>query len=449
VSKNLLLINPWAYDFAAYDLWARPLGFLYLAAVLRDAGYHISYVDCMDRAHPRLRRRKDTSYGCGKYHEEVIEKPHAISWIKRYYRRFGLPLSDVLQELAAVAMPDAILVTSRMTYWYPAVGDIIRICRERFPGKPIILGGTYATLCPEHARRFCRPDYLLAGECEYKVLNVLSEIFQSEAYSPSQEIVDLDALPLPAYDLLFSRSALPVVTSRGCPKSCTYCAANVLFPAFRQRDPECVAAELAHHYRMFNTRDFAFYDDALLADGAHFEFLLDSILESGIRARFHCPNGLDFTLLTPAIASKMFQCGFKTVRLSLETAHPKRLTQLGRCQSPEQFVGAVETLRNAGFASEQIGVYIMVGLPNQNESEVRETIDFVMMAGAAPKLTEYSPIPGTLEWQRAVENATVDMEEEPLLHNNSVYYLLSRSLEPGAFERLKTYARNKKDGRTW
>jgi len=47
-SPPLLLINPWIYDFAAYDFWAKPLGFLYLAAILRKNGFAINYIDCLD-----------------------------------------------------------------------------------------------------------------------------------------------------------------------------------------------------------------------------------------------------------------------------------------------------------------------------------------------------------------------------------------------------------------
>ena len=46
---NLLLINPWIYDFTAYDFWSKPLGLLYIGSILREQGYGVSYIDCMDR----------------------------------------------------------------------------------------------------------------------------------------------------------------------------------------------------------------------------------------------------------------------------------------------------------------------------------------------------------------------------------------------------------------
>ena len=47
-----LLINPWITDFAAYDLWARPIGLLILASLLRDGGCGVRLIDCLDRRDP-------------------------------------------------------------------------------------------------------------------------------------------------------------------------------------------------------------------------------------------------------------------------------------------------------------------------------------------------------------------------------------------------------------
>ena len=51
---NILLINPWIYDFAAYDMWTEPLGLLYIAGVLRENGYRANLINCLDRYHPDL-----------------------------------------------------------------------------------------------------------------------------------------------------------------------------------------------------------------------------------------------------------------------------------------------------------------------------------------------------------------------------------------------------------
>ena len=47
--KKLLLINPWIYDFAAFDLWSKPLGLLYIASFLRRQNFEIAYIDCLNK----------------------------------------------------------------------------------------------------------------------------------------------------------------------------------------------------------------------------------------------------------------------------------------------------------------------------------------------------------------------------------------------------------------
>ena len=63
-----------------------------------------------------------------------------------------------------------------MTYWYPGVAAAIRLARERFPGVPVILGGIYATLCPEHAQQHSGADRVVAGPGEAAILGILEEI---------------------------------------------------------------------------------------------------------------------------------------------------------------------------------------------------------------------------------------------------------------------------------
>ena len=78
---NLLLINPWVYDFTAYDFWSKPLGLLYVASILRGQGYEISYIDCMDRYNQevlKLQNRefpKKDEFGRGPFYREEIKRP--------------------------------------------------------------------------------------------------------------------------------------------------------------------------------------------------------------------------------------------------------------------------------------------------------------------------------------------------------------------------------------
>lgn len=53
-SPPVFCINPWIYDFAAYDYWSKPRGLLYLASFLRERGVTIDFLDCLDKWRPKL-----------------------------------------------------------------------------------------------------------------------------------------------------------------------------------------------------------------------------------------------------------------------------------------------------------------------------------------------------------------------------------------------------------
>jgi radical SAM superfamily enzyme YgiQ (UPF0313 family) len=413
----LLLINPWIYDFAAYDFFARPLGLLYLAGWLRAQGYGVHFLDCLGAPHART-----GPFGTGRYPKEIIPAPAALAGITRRYGRYGISEAAFRERLDRVPTPAAILVTSLMTYWYPGVAAAIRLARERFPGVPVILGGIYASLCPEHAQQHSGADRVVAGPGEAAILSILEE---ATGYAPPGPIgpdrEDLDSRPYPALDLLDHPSFIPILTSRGCPLDCTYCASRQLQPTYRRRDPLAAAAELIYWQHRWGLVDAAFYDDALLlAAPEHLLVLLEDLANRGRSFRFHTPNGLHAGLITREVAGWLKRSNFATLRLGVETTALGEARLDAKLQAGE-LEAALAHLKEAGFATEEIGVYLLIGLPEQEESEVAASILRVKELGATPILAQYSPIPGTALWPRALACSRFDLTADPLFQNNSLF----------------------------
>lgn len=444
---HLLLINPWIYGFAAYNEWMEPLGLLSVAAILRENGYTLSLIDCLDRWHPDLLKLqgkeapKSNEYGCGKFHKTFLDKPAVLAHVTRRYGRYGLPLEIFEAELDRQTRPDAVLVTSGMTYWYPGPFEAIRRVRAHWPGVPVILGGVYATLCPDHARQESGADFVICGEGELQALQLVDSLTHHSSHYDKYS--DLDSYPFPAHDLRRNQGYVAVITSRGCPYRCTYCASHLLNPqGFRQRAPQRVVAEIEWCHNELGVRDFAFYDDALLVNAQqHIHVILDEVITRGLDCRFHTPNGLHAELIDESLAAKMFQAGFKTVRLGLESCDPEEQRRSGGKVTNEGFRCAVAALRAAGFEAANVTAYVMLGLPGQFIKEVEESIAFVHQCRATVEVTLYSPIPGTAEWERAVHHWGLDPQADPLLHNESAYPLQSEVLDVEAFERVKALAR--------
>ena len=189
--------------------------------------------------------------------------------------------------------PDLILVTAMMTYWYPGAFEAIRLLHEAFPGTPVLLGGNYATLCPEHARLHSGADEVLTGEGEKHIPSIL-EKYLDRTDAPLPDPRNLDSLPYPAFDLLGRFDQVPLLTSRGCPYRCTYCASGLLNGfGYRRRDPIGVADEVSYWHDRYGVHHFAFYDDALLTDPRSAAIpMMKEIIRRKLECSFHCPNGL-------------------------------------------------------------------------------------------------------------------------------------------------------------
>jgi radical SAM superfamily enzyme YgiQ (UPF0313 family) len=328
-----------------------------------------------------------------------------------------------------------------MTYWYPGVFESIREVRAVWPGVPVLLGGNYATLCPDHARAFSGADAVVTGEGEFSLPPVIGDLF-GEALDFSIDGDDLDSYPYPALDLMGRMDTIPILTSRGCPYRCSYCASSFLNRRFRTRDPIRVVDEIEYWSRNRGAKHVAFYDDALLVNPTDRAVpMLEEILRRGLAVNFHCPNGLHLREMTPRLAHLLHQTGFRTIRFGFETASSSRQAETGGKVTTEELRQAVAYLRQAGYGSADIGIYLLCGLPGQKAREIEAGIDLVWGIGAKPILAEYSPIPGTTLWNEAVRQARYDIVREPLFQNNSLLSCLRSDISTTDFQALKNRTR--------
>ena len=446
----ILLINPWIYDFAAFDLWAKPLGLLYVTALLRKRGYEIKYIDCLDIHHSKMVRErgvpKRKQYHQGHFFKENVDKPTPLADIPRKYSRYGISEETFREQLESLSEPKVVLVTSIMSYWYPGPFHVIRLVKERYPKSFVVMGGIYATLCQDHARKYSKADYVLPGDGLAKILDIIEELLGVPSHGIPQSS-HLDDLAYPAFDLYPILDYACILTSLGCPYRCDYCAAWKITPCFSPRDPKRVVDEIEFWTSTFDIHDIAFYDDALLVDSErHFMPMAKELFRRGIRCRFHTPNGIHGREMSDEIASLMYEVGFKTVRLGLETSDAIRQKRIGNKITSREMERAIAYLREAGFSREDIGVYILAGLPGQRVSGVEESIRFVRACGAAPKLAEYSPIPQTPLWEAALRVSEFDLRGEPLFHNNSILPCRWEGFTWEDLQELKLRLRNSERG---
>jgi radical SAM superfamily enzyme YgiQ (UPF0313 family) len=182
-----------------------------------------------------------------------------------------------------------------------------------------------------------------------------------------------------------------------------------------------VVDEIEHWTTRYRVNNIAFYDDALLVEPSkHFVPIMKKVIERGIYCNFHTPNAIHIKEIDGEVAELLFRSRFKTIRLGFESSLETTQSETGGKVNNQEFRQAVKNLKRAGYSGEEIGVYLMVGLPGQRVGEVEEGIAFVKESGANPVLVEYSPVPHTPLFERAKKMSSFDLENEPLYHNNSI-----------------------------
>ena len=422
-SPRILLVNPWIHDFAAYDFWATPLRLLTLGTMLRDHGARVSYVDCLDRFHPRLPDADPSArFGRGPYLKTRISKPAGMEDIPRNYCRYGILPEWFEADLKSLLRPDLVLVTSMMTYWYPGVQEAIAIVKTVFPEVPVILGGIYATLCQEHAIRFSGADIVVAGPGETQLFEAAQKLI-GWSVTPETDSENLDAFPFTAADLQRKIPFVAQLTSTGCPFSCDYCASGYLNSKRRLRSSDRILEEIRFWNSRYGVRDMVFYDDALLVDSErHAIPLFEKIIACGLgkTVRFHTPNAVHIREITQTTARLMAAAGFQPLRLGLETTAGDR-QDFDHKVTRKEFVAAVSCLKSAGFRGDQIGAYLLTGLPGQSWDSVEASIETVRKAGITPVPAHFTPIPHTALWPAAVASSRYDLESDPVFTNNAIF----------------------------
>lgn len=423
---KVLFVNPYITDFTAYDMWLRPLGLYYLAAaVRRHSDAEIYWLDALDRFQQGLEIRGRAD-GRGKYPREFVEKPRIYQNVPRNYSRYGMPLELFLSKIAALPEMDVILVTSLMTYWLEGLQFTLKILQQRFPRAKVVAGGVLPSLAPTEARSLLAADHFVKGYGEAAVLRLLAGLGARVSLTPG--FGDHIEFPLPAVDLAGSQKYVPLLTARGCPLHCRYCASRLLNPVFLERRPDDILAEIDERRQVFNSGHFIIFDDALLVNKKERFLPVFSRLarDRKARLRFHTPNGLHAREIGRESAALLHDAGFATLRLSFESLTAGILRRSDGKVKRKQMENAVRNLERAGYRRGQLGAYLLFGYPGQVMADMEMALAFVRDLGVVPHLSVFSPVPGTddfFELQRQGVLAT----PLDLLETNKIYFLYRKS----------------------
>jgi radical SAM superfamily enzyme YgiQ (UPF0313 family) len=352
---RILLLHPSRNDTIDRLIRLPPLGLACVGGALRAAGHEVLVIDAA--VEPRWEARLG----------EVLSgwRPRAV----------GISASTIMLK--------------------PAL-DLAARTKDADPATSVILGGVHATLFPGEVLREGVIDLAVHGEGEQTTVELLAAVERSESLHAIAGIAfrdgngprvngrrppiqNLDDLPLPAYDLLpmglystpFSATGAvtSIVTSRGCPYSCTFCDAFVVHGRkYRAHSAERVVTEIRHLVREFGVREVLFKDSEFTLDRHRVEGFCDLMTRGGPRVTWTCStrvNRVDGPLLR-----KMAAAGCRVIQFGIESADPAVLDALKKGITLEQVREAFRSARAEGIDTV---ANLMVGSPGETRGSIEAT----------------------------------------------------------------------------
>lgn len=301
-----------------------------------------------------------------------------------------IPENDLPGEWDAVALSST---TARIKDTY-ALAD-----RYRDAGIPVILGGIHVSACPGEAARHA--DAVVVGEAEGVwpgIVNDLRDRRLKPVYDGRRERLDLDATPLPRFDLLdpglYNR--ITVQTQRGCPFDCVFCASSIrLAPGFRAKSPERVLAEVDAVRAIWDKPFLEFADDNTFADKARARKLLDGLASRDVRWF----TETDISVADdPELLARLRDSGCAQLLIGLESPSQSTLTgvegrgdwKAGRAES---YAEAIRRIQAHGVS---VNGCFVLGLDGAGPDQFDDILDFVRQSGLHEvQVTVMTPFPGT------------------------------------------------------
>ena len=318
--------------------------------------------------------------------------------------------------------PDMIGMT---LFTYNALSGYKLAAKLRHTTGLLVAGGAHPTICPREPLQHGF-DVVVEGEGELAIRELACSLnnghkisrpdnglrFAGQDFSTRAFIEDLDSLdfPLLSYDSFdyqyyseHKKIIVPggMMTSRGCPARCTFCANYVTGRQYRFRSASNIIEEMVELSSLYGIRHFSFWDDAFTARRSRLVELCDAI-ESNPALQ-----NISWSCITPGNMVKDFDlhrmasAGCVAINFGIESGDYNILRVIQKGQRPEHVLAAVKAAKSVGMMTT---VNFMFGFPEEGVTELNHTLDF--MAQLAPDVDSFNnrgvlvPFPGTAIYDR-------------------------------------------------
>ena len=349
-----------------------------------------------------------------RYVTHIVAPPLGIGYLASYLEREGHKVSFLdlnlthldeqeFQKRLREYAPDFVGVSVLCTN-PDKLRDTIRAIKDAID-VPVVAGGAQVSASPEHTLRYINADYAVVGEGEITLTELVGALEKGDDYTaipglgylsndrfilnPRRPLIeDLDTLPLPTWDLmppkdyriapiLSSARAFPIapiLTSRGCPYDCTFCAGKIVWGrTYRYRSAVSVVDEIELLQKDFGVKEIFISDDNFNLKASHASEVCEEILRRKIKIHWACPNGLRVDALTPELLELMKRAGCHLIGLGIESGVQEIADRAKKSLDLSIVARVCDEIDKAGIKA--VGFFIL-GLPGETVDTIRETVEF-------------------------------------------------------------------------
>ena len=364
---------------------------------------------------------------------------------------------ELFQDLK-VLNPIAVGITS-MTATIVNAHRIADFIKDKFPEIKIITGGNHTSALPvETLKEFLNFDIAVCGEGEITIAEVCNRLRARQqlngilgiAYRDAIDIVlegprplidNLDDIPFPDRRLINiddyasttrlgrpagAKKATELFTSRGCPYSCTFCAARKIFnKKVRYRSLNNIYNEVKECVERFHIAHFTIQDDNLCLDSKQVYGVCD--IFSRFAVSWDCDARVD--AVDKSMLKQMAKAGLKQISFGVESASPRILRLIKKSITLQQIEAAFNWAKEAGI--KRYGYFMVSSHPDETMEDIYLTKRFIdKIRPDYIGLALMMPYPGT-------ETYDVMVKEGILRHRKWEHYGSYRGYPPYDNEHFK------------
>src|SRR3989339_53363 len=375
--KRILLISPPFYRLMGSHFNGLNLGLSYIAAVLQQQGHEVRIynADYLDTDSYLNQREIFQHYGA--YKEALNDLNHPI-WeeVSDAIKAFSL-------DVVGISVYTAAIKSSKN------IARMIKAVNEKIL---VIVGGPHPTLDAEGTLQCQDFDLAIRGEGEENFLELLSgketQSILGLSYRKGTKIIhnpdrpfieNLDSIPLPSRDLFWNNGqGLKkldlgyILTGRGCPFCCTFCASPAIWKRkTRFRSVESVLREIEMVLKDNPTTIIYFVDDTFTLKKDRAKEICRQIIERGYNFKWKCDTRAD--CLDEELVKLMKWAGCICAKIGVESGSERIIKQIKKNATKEVMMRAARLIKAAGIS---LTVYLMAGFPGETDADLRETIEF-------------------------------------------------------------------------